>query len=555
MKIIGRLNKVLLTIVFLAFLLRVVGIGSFPTGFTPDEASFGYDAYSLLTTGKDQWGVPWPITFRSFGDSKLPFYTYLTIPSVAIFGLNHFAVRLPNALVGVLAVCFIFLMTKILFKRKDIAYLSAFLLAISPWHIALSRGAFEANLTVAFMAFGVWSFYKGLKEKKWMWFSALAFGLNLFTYHSARLITPLIVGFLVWWNGISRKKLYPFSIFLLFLGIALYAVFAGGSSRAADITIFNPTDKWMAVFDRRYDAVFDGLSSQVARIFSNKLVYLFDTFTNAYSTYLSPQFLFTLGPAEWTYGMIAGHGVLYLFEALFVLTSLWFLAKYGLKESKGLTFLLVWILISPIPAALTKGPGYAGNRIAVMMPAITAFSAFGGLLLYEKLAFLKKKLLKWGFILLSLTSLVFFLEDYRFHAPRSGADGMLYGRKEAMEYVSKVAGEYQNIIVSRSLSEPQIYVAFYTKFDPVIYQKESADWLRYEEMGLPFVDQLGEYRLGKYTFKNINYIDDSKIPNVLIVGKPKEFPDGIAPVKAVLYPNQQPALYIVDPKSANLAKN
>jgi hypothetical protein len=61
--------------------------------------------------------------------------------------------------------------------------------------------------------------------------------------------------------------------------------------------------------------------------------------------------------------------------------------------------------------------------------------------------------------------------------------------------------------------------------------------------------------LGKYTFKNINYIDDSKIPNVLIVGKPKEFPDGIAPVKAVLYPNQQPALYIVDPKSANLAKN
>jgi len=92
-----------LSLVFIgAFLLRIVGLSSYPVGFTQDEAGLGYDAYSLLLTGKDQWGKSWPLVFRSFGDFKLPLYSYLAIPSVAAFGLNEFSTRLPNALVGTL---------------------------------------------------------------------------------------------------------------------------------------------------------------------------------------------------------------------------------------------------------------------------------------------------------------------------------------------------------------------------------------------------------------------------------------------------------------------
>ena len=289
---------VLPLILILTFFLRVPLIDRYPVGFTPDEASFGYDAYSLLKTGKDQWGEPWPLTFRSFGDSKLPLYTYLTIPTVFIFGLNEFATRLPGALIGVLAVFATYLMTREIFKNKTLGHVSAFLLAISPWHTALSRGAFEANLTVFFMAIGVWAFYRGIKNKKWMILSAFSLGVNLFSYHSARLVTPLLVAVLAYWYreeldiaGVLKglgKYLLPLVVFAAFLALASYSVFAGGGSRAADIAIFNPTDKWMAAFDRRYEAVFDGLTYGVARIFSNKIVYLFDTFTNAYSTYLSP---------------------------------------------------------------------------------------------------------------------------------------------------------------------------------------------------------------------------------------------------------------------------
>ncbi len=557
MQLFGRLNKIILFVILaLAFALRVWGISTHPTGFTPDEASFGYDAYSLLKTGKDQWGSPWPLMLRSFGDFKLPLYAYLAMPSISIFGLNEFATRLPASLIGILAVFATYLLTKGMFGDERLGIIASALLAISPWHVPLSRGAFEANLTVLFMTLGVWMFYKGITNKKWLIGSAIAFGLNLFSYHSARLVTPIIIAALVFGYrrelninniGSIKKYLSPILLFLVFLTIAFYGVFMGGGSRAADITIFNPTDKWMSVFDRRYEAVFAGLPIPLARIFSNKLVYLIDAFTNTYSTYLSPQFLFTLGPGEWTYGMVPGRGMLYLIELPFVLASLWFSAKFGLKKNKTLSLVLFWILISIVPAALTKGPGYAANRAAVMMPAIQIFSAYGAMVIVKFLSSKVRGIFIGVYIMLFLVSLIFFLEDYFFHQPSRGAEGMLFGRREALEFISQNEKDYKTILVSRSLSEPQIYVAFYNQWDPKSYQVETKDWLRYRDLGLPFLDQLSEYRLGKYLFKNINYLDDSKIPGVILVGKPSEFPEYANPIKIIYYPNQSPSIYIVDP--------
>lgn len=134
-------------ILLLAFFLRVLWLDKYPIGFTQDEAGLGYDAYSLLKTGKDMWGTTLPLTLRSFGDYKLPLYSYLTIPSVYIFGLSEFAVRLPGAIFGTLAILACYLMVKKLSENENLAIYSALFLALSPWHISLSRGAFEANLT------------------------------------------------------------------------------------------------------------------------------------------------------------------------------------------------------------------------------------------------------------------------------------------------------------------------------------------------------------------------------------------------------------------------
>ena len=105
----------LIGICIVGLVARIVGLTTHPTGFTPDEASFGYDAYSLLKTGKDQWGKSWPLVFESFGDYKSPLYTYLTVPFVFIFSLTKFAVRLPNALLGSGAVLVVYFLAKKLF--------------------------------------------------------------------------------------------------------------------------------------------------------------------------------------------------------------------------------------------------------------------------------------------------------------------------------------------------------------------------------------------------------------------------------------------------------
>ena len=121
-------NYLIIAIFVLGLVSRLVNLGNIPAGFTPDEASFGYDAYSILKTGKDQWENVLPVVFKSFGDGKLPVYTYLAIPSVFVFGLNEFAVRFPNALLGSFSVVVSYLLVLEVFKDKRLAIISAFLL-------------------------------------------------------------------------------------------------------------------------------------------------------------------------------------------------------------------------------------------------------------------------------------------------------------------------------------------------------------------------------------------------------------------------------------------
>lgn len=569
-----RLTKfILLAVVLLAFLIRVVGISSFPVGFTQDEAAIGYDAYSLLLTGKDQWGTSWPLVLRSFGDFKMPLYSYLAIPSIAIFGLNEFGVRLPSAIIGTLAVLATFLMSRQLFRNNKLEIgnkrslalrawkleiLAPALLAISPWHISLSRGAFEANLTTFFIPLGIWAYFSGLEKPKYLIISAMAFGLNLFSYHSARIFTILILPTLI---IISRKeikslfknqlpKILPSLVVVgVFFLLLIISFLTGANRRAQDITIFNPTDKWAAVSDRRYEAVLQGLSTEKSRIFSNKLTYLFHRFTSNYFSYFSPNFLFTEGVSEWSYGMIPGRGVLYTLEIIPILIGIAYFLKS--KDPKNIKLLLLWIVFAPVPAALSKGAGGSGTRVAVMMPAIQILSAYGivsGIELLKKI-FKNIALIKFSYVLvigLYLISLIFFIEDYRYHANVRGAKFMQYGMKEVVGYISEADIKYDEILLSRSLSVPNIWVQFYLKVDPAQVHKASQQWLVYEDQGYVSIDQMGQYFLGKYTFSGIDKEKLSGKKDTLVIGKPEEFKVGQEALKFVKYPDGTPAFLIVD---------
>ena len=78
-------NWLLIGILVLAAALRLVNLSSVPPHLTQDEASLGYNAYSILKTGKDEYGQLLPVVFKSFGDYKPGLYIYLTVPTVAVF--------------------------------------------------------------------------------------------------------------------------------------------------------------------------------------------------------------------------------------------------------------------------------------------------------------------------------------------------------------------------------------------------------------------------------------------------------------------------------------
>ena len=157
----------LLLIILLALFLRVWRLGVNPPHLTPDEAALGYNAYSILRTGRDEYGKLLPIIFKSFGDYKPGLYVYLTVPFVGLFGLNELAVRLPSALAGVLAVYLIYRVVLEVFKENTskinyqrLAMMASFLLAISPWHIHFSRGAWEVNVSLTLTLAGIYFFFR-----------------------------------------------------------------------------------------------------------------------------------------------------------------------------------------------------------------------------------------------------------------------------------------------------------------------------------------------------------------------------------------------------------
>jgi len=540
-------------IVVLAAVLRLTWLDKYPAGFTPDEAAFGYNAYSLLQTGRDEWGIPfWQLPFtnlRSFGDYKMPLYAFLTVPSVALFGLNEFAVRFPNALLGTLAVVIIYFIPLSLIKRggqpahwqaggEFVGIASALLLSISPWHMPLSRGAFEANLITLLLPLAIVLFFKHIYL-----LSSIFYALTFYSYHSAKLITPLsFFGlFFIFRVKPTRKITRPLVVFMVLFLPAFYSLLFS-NSRAAEVSIFNPGSALTEMSKSRLRLIQSGWSPFRARLVENKYIYIGTTFIKNYFSYFASKYLFSEGPAESTYGMIPGWGVLNWVQLPFLLVFIFQAYKTRNLSSKYLLFLL---LISPLPAALTKGPGYAANRAAMMVIPLTIMTALGFI---QTLKLIKTKSLKRLISLISLLFLICGLGMYTKvfiqKSPALHSGGMGYGYRQLTEYLVSCMDKYGEIRISRTLSEAHIYFAFYSHYPPRIYQTHSPAWSDFEKLGFSFLDQYDGYHIGKIRFGDLNYQRRDK-GNILYVGRPDDFPD--TAVKAVIstYPDSSPAIVSV----------
>jgi len=512
----------LLFIFLLALFVRLVFINKLPLGFTPDEASFGYDAYSIIKTGKDQWGNFLPLNFKSFGDDKLPLYTYITLPFVYFFGLNEISVRLPNILLSSFSVLVLFFLTKEMFNKK-VGFWAAFFLAISPWHIQLSRGAFEANLTNFFMPLALYFYFIFVKKKNIIFFLVFVFLLliNSFSYHSARLLSFLILPLLLLYSFkdfkivFLRYKFLVSIVLFLFFFINFYFLFFVNSGRIGTSTIFS-NDLYNFVFEKRFVIHKIGVNEWFLKIFHNKFISIVKTFTENYFSYFSFPFLFFQGAREATYGMVKDIGVIYFVDIFLLVSCILFYSKVNNK--KNLYLLIILMLLAPIPAAISVGPGHAANRAAIMIPFLMMILAIGLDLLINNLKLKKGSEIVVLFIY--LVSFAFFLEKYYFLQRVFNSNEMLYGTKDLFNHLSKY--DNKTIYISKNISEPHIYFAFYNKYDPYKYQKQVSNW-QFDKNKYTWVDQIPEYKIENYVFTSTPFKDLKLGDSAVLVGKPQDF--------------------------------
>src|SRR3990172_835869 len=174
----------LVLIIFLTVVLNLFWINRVPPSLNWDEAAIGWNAKTIWHLRLDEFGTRLPLSFKSFGDFKAPLYIYLTAPVVGLFGASELTVRLASIVAGIASVAIMYFLS---------GPTAALLLAISPWHILLSRPALEANLALMLVLGGIWLFKESTKRSMLLLPSALSFLLSLYSYQSPKIFVPILV--------------------------------------------------------------------------------------------------------------------------------------------------------------------------------------------------------------------------------------------------------------------------------------------------------------------------------------------------------------------------
>lgn len=199
-------NKLLLAIIAIGFFVRLFYIGNIPGNreLYADEAFSGYEAFSMLTSGHDSHGYVRPAYLVAWGSGMNALQSYLIMPFMAIFGVNSFSVRLPQAILGCLTLLAFYDAAKRI-RGRQFAILALAVLSVMPYHIMINRWALESNLLPAFLMFGLCFLVRGTKDARWLPLSALCYGLAFYAYAAGWPVMPLIVGGSVLYLLLTKK--------------------------------------------------------------------------------------------------------------------------------------------------------------------------------------------------------------------------------------------------------------------------------------------------------------------------------------------------------------
>jgi 4-amino-4-deoxy-L-arabinose transferase-like glycosyltransferase len=339
--------SLLIFITFVSFFLTVVNFRiPSPPAFNADEAAFGYNAYSLLKTGKDEYGSFLPLRLKSFGDYKMPLYSYLSVPFMAVMGLNEGSARALNVFLSLLFPLAVYLLTKELFKKDSYGIMAALISSTSLGLHIVARHAHEAYLA-AFLTTMTFYFVIRFLKRQSIWNgTALSFSLflMLFSYHPGRLFAGLFfVAALIYSMQQKKVKKYipVFILVALVIGVFSISDLIYKPERLKSLLFFSNPGVQLKVQELKTEG-------GIRYLYSPLLVGLRDM-TFEHLSYFSPQFLLQNGDINDRFGY-KGMGLIAPIEYLLFFVGIYFMFKK--REEWRFVFLFV-LSLSPLSASLS----------------------------------------------------------------------------------------------------------------------------------------------------------------------------------------------------------
>ena len=541
----SKIKILLFLIIILAAILRLWQLGNVPPSPDWDEVALGYDAYSIINTGKDEYGKFLPVVLRSFDDYKPALYAYLTIPSVLTFGLNEFGVRFPSAIFGIVSVLAIFYLIQELFgkyKYKDyLALLVSFLFAISPWSLQFSRVGFEANVGDALNILVALFFVKGLKKPQLLLVSAFFAGLNIYSYQSEKVFTPLLVLAL---SVIYRKELFALSrkyivsaVILGFIIVSPMGFYIYNNSQALLRVTGTSIFSYQTVLLKTNIIKLEKDSANndnLGLILDNRRLVYAKAIISGYISHFDPNWLFVTGDISRHHA--PGMGILYLFEFPFIILGIYMLL-FGEFDPKTKLVVFLWFLLSPLPASITTEVPHA-VRALNFLPTWQIFSGVG---IISAFLFVEKyKKARWAFYIIFASVFIFnvsyYLNQYFVQLNYFTSADWQYGYQQVADEVKLIQDKYKEVVISdkQPMDKSYMFFLFYFKYPPSEYQK-----IGEKSSGGYAVHQ----SFGKYTFRPIDWQKDSLRKGVLYIGNPDEIPEAVS-MKTIYNLNGKPAMII-----------
>lgn len=481
-----------------ALFLHFWRIGSAPPGFFADECSIAYNAYCIAETGADEYGVRWPVFFRSFDTYTDPVNVYSVALPIRVFGLREWAARLPSALYCLAACVAFYMLLRAWQLGKWFALAGGLVLSAIPWVFPLSRNCAFAGQTAALLGLvmGLMLTDSALRRRS-NWRAVLAGVAWAFAFSAHQSIRPVVALLAlgcgaVLWRPLVRRWRVVLLITISALVVLLPMIISVLRSPAALLARFHQV----------------GVSREAAS-FRKVIVGV----AGRYLDYFSPRFLFIAGDHELRHHTGWG-GELYWCLAPLILAGLYVAIRYWRRQPRY-RIVLVGLLVSPVSAALTVDRMHS-TRCAYGVVFWLLLAMLGAHWLWQQKRVGRKLL-----AVLCVAGLIegsAYLADY--FGPYQMRCRVTYGTAfaEAVEYCFSRIGSNQTLYVSGSVSAPSghfldenlkpylyAYFLFYGRIDPRSYQHGGLSYTIFRPY-FGHIDQPGVFlrcnympRLGKGT--------------------------------------------------------